>query len=382
MAPEPDPCPPSAGTSAPTPASRWRSALSAALALVALAAPAHALRLIDWNVLNYPGTSGPTRDPSYRVVLSLVSPDILITEEQTSAAGISEYLGSLNTMEPGQWASAAFVDGNDTDTGLFYKPGKVQFLGQWAFYPNPASLLRYVHVYRLKPVGYVSDAAEFRIYAVHLKASMGFESQRLAECTGLRDSMNAMPAGTHAFICGDFNFYTGLEPGMQKLIENQANNIGQVYDPLGLQNQTWQDNTAMQPAWTQSPCKTGDTGCAPGAATGGLDDRFDLILHAAAGRALGNSGAPYTLTISAIDLTAVTQGWPTQTLHQAFDAACGWALNGAGPDYQCTQTVAIPVPGGGPGGPLAGHTLQCVATLISHGAQIASIIHSDPFVLV
>ena len=109
--------------------------------------------------------------------------------------------------------------------------------------------------------------------------------------------------------------------------------------------------------------------------------RFDLILHAAAGRARGNSGAPYTLTISAIDLTTVTQGWPTHTLHQAFDATCGWALNGAGPDYQCTQTVAVPVPGG-PGGPLAGHTLQCVATLISRGAQIASIIHSDPFVLV
>jgi hypothetical protein len=200
------------------------------------------------------------------------------SEEQTSAAGIAEYLGSLNTMEPGQWAAATFVDGNDTDTGLFYKPSKVQFLGQWAFYPNPASLLRYVHVYRLKPVGYSSDAAEFRIYALHLKASTGFEAQRLAECTGLRDSMNAMPPGTHAFICGDFNFYTGLEPGMQKLIENEVNNIGQVYDPLGLQNIFWQDNTTMQYAWTQSTCKTGDSGCASGAATGGLDDRFDLIL--------------------------------------------------------------------------------------------------------
>ena len=108
---------------------------------------------------------------------------------------------------------------------------------------------------------------------------------------------------------------------------------------------------------------------------------FDLILHAAAGSALGTSGTPYTLTISAIDLTAVTQGWPTHTLHQAFDATCGWALNGAGPDYQCTQTVAVPVPGG-PGGPLAGHTLQCVASLISQGAQIVSVIHSNPFVLV
>ena len=110
--------------------------------------------------------------------------------------------------------------------------------------------------------------------------------------------------------------------------------------------------------------------------------RFDLVLRAAAGSVLGNSGAHYTLTISAIDLTAVSQGWPTQTLHQAFDTANGWELSGAGPDYRCTQTVAVPVPGGGPGGPLAGHTLQCVASLISQGAQIASIIHSDPFVLV
>jgi hypothetical protein len=109
---------------------------------------------------------------------------------------------------------------------------------------------------------------------------------------------------------------------------------------------------------------------------------FDLVLEAVAGSALGSSGTPYTLTISAIDLTAVSQGWPTQTLHQAFDTANGWELSGAGPDYQCTQTVAIPVPGGGPGGPLAGHTLQCVASLVSQGAQIASIIQSGPFVLV
>jgi hypothetical protein len=108
---------------------------------------------------------------------------------------------------------------------------------------------------------------------------------------------------------------------------------------------------------------------------------FDLVLGAVAGSALGSSGAPYTLTISAIDLTAVTQGWPTQTLHQAFDTANGWTLSGTGPDYQWTQIFTVPVPGGGPGGPLAGHTLQCVASLVSQSPQIVSIIHSNPFVL-
>ena len=108
---------------------------------------------------------------------------------------------------------------------------------------------------------------------------------------------------------------------------------------------------------------------------------FDLILGAAAGSALGSSGAPYTLTISAIDLTTVSQPWPPQILHQAFDAASGWKLSGTGPDYDCTQTIPTTVPGG-PGGPLASHTLQFVATLISHGAQIVTIRRSDPFVLV
>jgi hypothetical protein len=109
---------------------------------------------------------------------------------------------------------------------------------------------------------------------------------------------------------------------------------------------------------------------------------FDLVVEAVAGTALGNSGAPYTLTISAIDLTAVNQPWPPQILRQAFDAATGWKLSGAGPDYECSQTFPVAVPGGGPGGPLAGHTLQYVASLVSQGAQIVSILQSDPFVLV
>ena len=117
---------------------------------------------------------------------------------------------------------------------------------------------------------------------------------------------------------------------------------------------------------------------APNAPAGGC---FDLIVAAVAGSALGSSGAPYTLTISAIDLTIVTQPWPPQILHQAFDEASGWQLSGTGPDYACTQTIPTTVPGG-PGGLLAGHTLQFVASLVSQGAQIVAIRHSGPFVLV
>ena len=137
------------------------------------------------------------------------------------------------------------------------------------------------------------------------------------------------------------------------------------------------DATLTGLATAQTGSRVADT--TPNApASGG----FDLVMKAVAGSALGSSGAPYTLTISAIDLTAVSQPWPPQTLRQAFDATSGWKPSGTGPDYECSQTFPIAVPGGGPGGPLAGHTLQCVASLVSRGAQIASIIHSAPFVLV
>jgi len=109
---------------------------------------------------------------------------------------------------------------------------------------------------------------------------------------------------------------------------------------------------------------------------------FDLVVEVAAGSALGSSGAPYTLTIGAIDLTTVSQPWPTQTFRQAFDPAHGWALSGTGPHYQCTQIFPVTLPGNGPGGPVAGHTLQYVVSLVSPGAQIAAIRHSNPFVVV
>lgn len=131
--------------------------------------------------------------------------------------------------------------------------------------------------------------------------------------------------------------------------------------------------TALTPTQTGSRTASNAPN-APAAAS------FDLVLTADAGSTLGSSGAPYTLTVSAIDLTAVSQGWPTQTLHQSFDAANGWKPTGSG--YQCIQTFPIAVPGGGPGGPLAGHTLQCIASLTSRDAQIVSIVHSHPFVLV
>jgi FlgD Ig-like domain len=267
---------------APEPSRGFRL-LAVGLAMIAcmLNAPAaQALRIMDYNVTNYPSVLFPARQPYFRIIYAPIHADIFVGQEFRTQAGVDSFVTNvLNVDEPGQWVAAPFFDGNDTDNALFYKPAKLQLLGAWAFYPDPPTNLRLVSVWRLKPVGYSSDQAEFRIYSQHLKASTGFESQRLTEAIGIRDSMNAMPPGTHAIVLGDWNFYnSSTEPAYGKVQESQTNNIGRVYDPLNptLAVQNWHNNAAFVNIHTQCPCVTCPTGS--GFSGGGLDDRFDQIL--------------------------------------------------------------------------------------------------------
>jgi endonuclease/exonuclease/phosphatase family metal-dependent hydrolase len=239
---------------------------------------AQALRVVNYNLTNYPGNNSALRNPKFRTILAGTGADVLVTQETQSAVGVDSILNRiLNKNEPGQWSAAQFFNGNDTDNALFYKPSKVQVLGAWAWYPNPLTNLRYVTVWRLKPVGYTASAAEIRIYSCHLKASMGFENDRLNEAIGIRDSMNAIPPGTHAILCGDFNIYTGTEPAFTRFLASLADNDGRLYDPLGLQGINWDNNGTYSAIHTQCPCLNNcPTGF--GFAGGGMDSRFDMFL--------------------------------------------------------------------------------------------------------
>jgi len=258
---------------------RWLARTHSALAFVciALAAPpaARALRVVNYNITNYPSVLLAQRQPHFRTVLAPLGADVVVVQEMLSQAGVDSFRTNvLNVIEPGQWSSAPFINGNDTDNALFYKPSKAQFLGGWAWYPS-ATNLRLVNCYRLKPVGYSAASAELRIYSQHLKASQGFETDRLNEAIGIRDSMNAVPPGTHAMLMGDYNIYSGTEPAFTKLLESQADNDGRLYDPLNAPLVTW-NTGSLAAIHTQSPCATCPAGS--GFASGGLDDRFDMFL--------------------------------------------------------------------------------------------------------
>jgi len=249
----------------------WIPMLLAAL-VAALPPPASALRVVTYNILNFPGTDGGTRVDDFRIVFDELDPDVVIVQEMISSAGVTQFLNSvMNYTVPNEYAAGPFVNGPDTDNALFYKSASVEYLT----HQEISTTLRNISEYVLRPVGYSSAGAQFRMYSGHLKAGSTSAdlSDRLSEATTLRNFLNALPTGSHFMFGADLNIQASSESAYQKLVGSEADNDGRLKDPLN-QPGTWHDNAAFAAIHSQSP-RTTSFG---GGATGGMDDRFDQLL--------------------------------------------------------------------------------------------------------
>ena len=240
-----------------------------AVTLTALAvSPAQAIRVASYNLLNY--SSG--REAQFRVTLGYMDVDVLFVEEILSQTAVNQFKTQvLDVLNPGEWAAAPFVNGPDTDSGMFYRTAKVQFIDHVVI----PTALRDVDEYTFRPVGYDDSSANIRGYVVHLKASQGSteEQQRLAEVQLMRARMETFPAGQNYFITGDFNIYTSTEPAYAYMLSTTGGTAGVVQDPIAAPG-NWHNNGSFASIHTQSP-RTTQFG---GGANGGLDDRFDMLL--------------------------------------------------------------------------------------------------------
>lgn len=246
--------------------------LALAVLVIALAAtPAAALRVVTWNLWQYPGSHLATRQPLFRTVIANLDPDVLIAQEIMSEAGVDSFLNNvLHVVQPGQWRDTT-LSIVATESAIFYKPARVSL----SFVSTLATAgPRDVLFARVTPVGYSHVSATFRVYSVHFKAGQTDTAMRRFEGTDVRNNLNLAPAGTHFLVAGDFNFYGATEGGYLRLTESQPDNDGRCKDPLTLPG-NWHTVPSYAPYYTQSPCATG---CLSGSSGGGLDDRFDLLL--------------------------------------------------------------------------------------------------------
>ena len=248
-------------------------ALLTVWACVLLVPSADAARFMSWNTLNFPGPSGPSREDDFRAVVGAVGPDILVCMEIQSLSGAQQFLNNvMNTVEPGAWTLASFSNSNDTERCLFYRSSAFTEIA----HGQVPTALRTIEWWQMRPVGYSSSAADLYVHVVHLKASTGGtnEAKRLAEVQILRTHLESLPAGANIVVAGDFNIYDNGEPAWAELTGSQANNAGQLFDPINRVG-NWHNNASFSDIHTQS---TRTTHVGDGGATGGMDDRFDFVL--------------------------------------------------------------------------------------------------------
>lgn len=222
---------------------------------------------MTYNLLKFSENS-TDRLPHFKTVLDSLQPDVLVVQEIFSNTAANLFCQhALNAS----YAKGDFIDGPDSDNAIFYQYDRFEFISNTPI----ATGLRNISEFKLV---YQPTGDTLRIYSVHLKASTGSanENQRLAEVNLLRAKTNALPPGSNFIVCGDFNIYKTSEPAYQALLANDAINEGHFIDPIAMTG-TW-NNPAYAQHHTQSP-RTRQFG---GGATGGLDDRFDLILYSSA----------------------------------------------------------------------------------------------------
>jgi len=270
---------------APIPAGRRRNRqpvlpLIVLLAGMLAAGPARALKVMNYNLLNYPAATGSAREDEFRTIFTANHPDIVMCQEVTgtTSAGQTQFLNNvLNTAFPGEYAAATWIHGDDTNNALFYRTAAFDFISA----DTIGTPLREIHHFVMRPDGYADTAAEIHFYSAHLKASatQADKDQREDECKRWRNRMNLHPAGTNIIGGGDFNIQSSSELSYATwLIGSLADNDGRLFDPINTPG-NWNNNASFAAVHTQSP----RTAANPyGGATGGMDDRFDFLLISSA----------------------------------------------------------------------------------------------------
>jgi len=227
------------------------------------------LKVMYYNLLNFPGST-PLRVDTLKTILHYDLPDVFVVNELQSNTGANSILNSaLNQNGVGYYQKTAFINGPDTDNGLFYNSNKLTLLSQQQIPTVLRDINEYVLYYNDPNLSAFSDTIYFYFYSLHLKAGQGEEVQRNIELTTLKNYLNAKGYVENVFIGGDFNFYTSTEPGASTMITGF--NVA-MQDPANAYG-NWNNNYSFREYHTQST-RTADLG---DGSWGGLDDRFDFV---------------------------------------------------------------------------------------------------------
>jgi exonuclease III len=237
------------------------------------------LKLMFYNVLNYPLQAPASRIQDLQVILDDYRPDLFMICELNNEEGADNILNIMTPINSNYQRAVFQLNTSDDDLGdqndlqnmIFYDSTKFILESQHIVTTTYRDFNHYV--LKLNTVDQDSNPLYLDVFVTHLKSSSGTANQqlRLAMVNDLVSYLETLPSDRNVVFGGDLNLYTSSEPAFQELLDTN-NNITFVdpADRIG----SWHNNQNYLDMFTQST----RTQTGLGGATGGFDDRFDFIL--------------------------------------------------------------------------------------------------------
>lgn len=287
-------------------------AASSAIAACCAAPCAAQLRVVGYNVAQLNGDQSDLLEVLAAMhdddKPGFASPVGVFVFQEVRAGNVGTLLAIVNNAAPRgvTYALATYTNTAEDDFGgaqaLFFRTDLLsEVVASHADIYTGAG--RDADRWKLQLIGYASPAAALWIYSAHLKASVGFESERLSGAQSLRNNANTLGSGVNIIYAGDLNLYVNTEPAYLHFL---SRGNSQAFDPLGAGSWAGPGNAVKH---TQSPRLNSSSALVGG----GLDDRFDFQLSSAAlhdgvglsiasapfaYRSFGNDGAHYNTSIN------------------------------------------------------------------------------------
>lgn len=246
------------------------------------------IRMMQYNLMYYTNSSGISdcnsttnnlnnKDVHIKTIFQYVQPTVFCVCEMGSQTQYADRLldNAINTDGIDYYRRGPLTNqsGGSIANMIYYDSRKLTLYQSTNITTSYRDINGYTFYYNADNLN-TGDTIFMTFWLAHLKAGTGYtnESARLTQAQKLmnRIASSGMP-GNYTFS-GDFNIYSSEEPAYQELTE-YSNSLYRFYDPVNSPGY-WHNNAQFASLHTQST-HSQEADCF---SSGGLDDRFDIIL--------------------------------------------------------------------------------------------------------
>lgn len=248
------------------------------------------LRMMQYNLMYYTNNSGVSdcnsvtnnldaKDGYIETIFHHVMPDVFCVCEIGSNSSYADRLlnNAINTQGVDYYRHGPLTNysGGYIANMIFYDSRKLTLYNHYYVTTSYRDINGYKMYYNSSDLAQ-GDTVFITFWIMHLKAgsSEANETSRHLQTQRLMNKLVSLGAPGNNVVSGDFNVYGSSEPAFQEMV-NYSNSLYRFYDPIDRPGY-WNNNSAFADIHTQSTHTSNyDNGCF---SSGGLDDRFDIIL--------------------------------------------------------------------------------------------------------